>query len=107
MVRITFIEHGGEAVTVDAEAGLSLMKAATAHGVAGIAADCGGNAACGTCRIYVDADWMARLPPIGQSEAEMLDYTGDQVSGVRLSCQIPVSAALDGLVARLPKDQHG
>ena len=106
MARIIFIEFSGEEITVDAEDGLSVMKAATNNGVAGISADCGGNAACGTCRIYVDADWGAKLPPIAKAEAEMLEYTADPTSGVRLSCQIRVSDALDGLVARLPKSQH-
>lgn len=106
MTRITFIEHDGREELVEAEGGLSVMKAAANAGVAGIAADCGGNAACGTCRIYVDAEWAAQLPPIGASEREMLEFTGDETPGVRLSCQIAVTPALDGLVARLPKSQH-
>ena len=106
MNTITFIEYDGSETVVAAEAGLSVMKAAANAGVAGIAADCGGNAACGTCRIYVSQEWAAKLPPVGQSEAEMLEFTADGTPGVRLSCQIPVTPELDGLVARLPKDQH-
>ena len=106
MVRITFVEHGGEEVVVDAAPGMSVMKAAASAGVAGIAADCGGNCACGTCRIYVDAAWLAKLPPARDTEREMVEYSGDTKAGVRLSCQIPVSEALEGLVAHLPKDQH-
>jgi len=106
VARITFVEHDGREITVEAEEGLSVMKAAANNGIAGIAADCGGNAACGTCRIYVDADWAARLPAIAQSEAEMLDYTADATPGVRLSCQVRVTPELDGLVARLPRSQH-
>ena len=77
MVKITYIEHSGEQVSVEAAPGLSIMKAAVNADVAGIVAECGGNAACGTCRIYVDDAWRAKLPPPRQSEQEMLDYTGD------------------------------
>ena len=106
MARITFVEHSGETTVVEAENGLSVMKAATGAGVPGIAADCGGNAACGTCRIYAPEDWLSHLPPIGESEREMLEYTGDPGPGVRLSCQVPVTPALDGMTVRLPRSQH-
>ena len=55
MVKITFVEHDGSTTEVDAEIGQSLMKAATYGEVPGISADCGGNCACGTCRVYVYA----------------------------------------------------
>ena len=57
MVKVTFVEHDGSQTQVDAAAGQSLMKAATYGEVPGISADCGGNAACGTCRIYVPQEW--------------------------------------------------
>lgn len=106
MAKITFIEHDGESRTVDAEPGQSIMRAATGGGVAGIAADCGGNAACGTCRIYVGADWLAKLPSIRDTEREMLDFTADPTPGTRLSCQIVVTEELDGMVVNLPESQH-
>ena len=106
MVRITYIEHDGQAVTVAAPVGQSIMKAAANAGVAGIAADCGGNCACGTCRIYVPEEWRDRLPPSAATEREMVDYSGDHTPGVRLSCQIPVTEELDGLTVRLPRNQH-
>lgn len=106
MARITYIEHDGSQVTVDAEPGLSIMKAAVNNGVAGIAADCGGNCACGTCRVYVDEAWQARLPEARDGEREMIEYSGDANPGVRLSCQIRVTDELDGLVLRLPRNQH-
>lgn len=106
MVKITFVEHDGSRTEVEAEVGQSLMKAATYGSVAGISADCGGNCACGTCRIYVPAERRGQLPAIKGSEQEMIDYWGDTTDGVRLSCQIKVNPEMDGLVIQLPADQH-
>ena len=106
MAKITYIEHNGDALTVDAEPGQSLMKAAVNNGVAGIAADCGGNCACGTRRVYVGEEWRAKLPPAKDGEREMIEYSGDSNPGVRLSCQIRVTDDMDGLVLRLPRNQH-
>ena len=106
MVKITYVEHNGDRLTVDAKPGESIMKAATNNGVAGIVAECGGNCACGTCRIYVDETWQARLPPPRDGEREMIEYSGDMHPGVRLSCQIPVKEELEGLVVQLPASQY-
>lgn len=106
MARVTFIEADGDETAVEARPGQSLMEAAVKSGVNGIAADCGGNAACGTCRIYPVAAWRDRLAPIRAIEQDMLEFTGDAEPGVRLACQIRVSDELDGLVVRLPASQH-
>lgn len=106
MVKITFVEHDGAETVVDAEIGQSLMKAATYGNVPGISADCGGNCACGTCRIYVPDEWREQFPQKKSSEEDMIEYWGDSTDGVRLSCQVKVSEAMDGLVLRLPSDQH-
>lgn len=106
MPRITFVEADGRETVVEAVEGLSIMKAAANAGVPGIAADCGGNCACATCRIYVPRDWRDRLEPPRPTEAEMVEFSGDDTEGVRLSCQVPVTGDLDGLALRLPKSQH-
>ncbi len=106
MVKITFVEHDGARTEVVANTGQSLMKAATYGGVPGISADCGGNCACGTCRIYVPQEWRDSLPQPASSEREMIDYSGDRTEGVRLACQIKVSDAMDGLTLNLPESQH-
>lgn len=106
MVKITFVEHDGARTEVDAEEGLSLMKAATYGGVPGISADCGGNCACGTCRIYVPAEWRDHFPPPRPAEQEMIDFSQDATAGVRLACQQKVTNDLDGLVLNLPESQH-
>lgn len=105
MGSITFIEHDGAQHTVDIEAGKSLMQIAMDNGVPGIDADCGGEAACGTCHVVVDGDWIKATGNAGDEELLMLDMTPDRADTSRLACQIIVSDAMDGLVAHLPEFQ--
>lgn len=106
MVKITFVEHDGTRTDVEAEEGLSLMKAATYGGVPGISADCGGNCACGTCRIYVPAEWRHAFGDPKTSETEMIEFSQDTSDGVRLSCQTKVSSQMEGMQLNLPESQH-
>lgn len=106
MVKITFVEHDGSSTEVDAKTGLSLMKAATYGGVPGIAADCGGNCACGTCRVYVPEEWRQCFAEPKTSEREMIDFSQDPTEGVRLACQTKVSESMEGMVLNLPESQH-
>lgn len=105
MPKITFIEHSGTEHVVEADLNRSVMQAATDHLVPGIIADCGGNCACATCHVYVDAAWEAKVDPPSNSEKEMIDCALHVQANSRLSCQIPVTAELDGLVVRLPESQ--
>jgi 2Fe-2S ferredoxin len=105
MVQVTFVAADGVRATLDAAAGLSLMEAAKAGDIAGIEAVCGGNAYCGTCRVHVAPEWLARLAPQESFEHELLESLGEEDGSVRLSCQIPVSEVLDGLVATVPAAQ--
>jgi ferredoxin, 2Fe-2S len=105
MPTITYIEHDGTAHVVDAVIGKSLMQTSIDHMLPGILGDCGGNCACATCHGYVDTPWLARLPPISEDEAMMLDATVEQRPTSRLTCQIFVQPALDGIVVHLPKEQ--
>ncbi len=106
MPRITFIEHNGTEHQVDAASGLSLMRAAVDHGVPGIDADCGGECACATCHVYVEPDWLGRTGERNDMEQSMLSFAAVTQDNSRLSCQIEISDALDGLVVRLPDGQH-
>ena len=103
MAEITFIQPDGQTRRVVAEAGLSVMKAAVTNGVDGIEAVCGGVCACATCHCYVAEDWFGRLPPPDDLEEEMLEETSaERRSNSRLSCQIKVADALDGLLVTIP-----
>jgi len=107
MISVTYVEDGGRRHTVTAQAGRSLMQIATENGVPGIDADCGGSCICATCHVHVDAPWRERLTPPGELESMTLEFSvGLQPLTSRLSCQIPVTKELDGLVVRLPPSQR-
>jgi ferredoxin, 2Fe-2S len=82
------------------------MRAATDNQVPGIDGDCGGNCACATCHVYVDADWLERTGGRTDVEKDMLNCVQDLRSSSRLACQITLTDALDGLVVSLPEAQH-
>ena len=105
MPRITYITHDGEPWKVEARAGDSVMAAAVANGVPGIDADCGGGCSCGTCHVIVDSAWSARTGEPGPMEEGMLGFVPERAETSRLSCQLTISDALDGLVVRLPEFQ--
>ena len=106
MPKITYISHSGAQQTVDTSVGMTVMRAAVANGVDGIDADCGGACACATCHVYVDQAWFDKIPAPGATESDMLDFVQDRQPNSRLSCQIEVTAALDGLVVTTPASQH-
>lgn len=105
MAKITFIEPSGEIKTVEAEDGLTVMEAAVKNSVVGIDADCGGACACATCHVYVDPEWVDKTGKPEAMEESMLDFAQDVRENSRLSCQIQVTAALDGLVLKIPEYQ--
>lgn len=97
-MKAIFIAPDGREMTVEVAVGTSLMRAATASGVPGIVADCGGLASCATCHVFVDPDFVLRLPEPGPNEDQMLDCTAaERLDNSRLSCQIIMSEELDGI----------
>ena len=106
MPKITYIEHSGEARTVDVAVGMTVMEGAVKHGVPGIDADCGGACACATCHVYVDEAWKDKTGKPSAMEESMLDFANDVQPTSRLSCQIKVTDELDGLVVTTPPSQH-
>jgi 2Fe-2S ferredoxin len=105
MPRITFIEPDGFRRVIDAPIGITLMEAAASQGVQGILALCGGACACGTCHVYVDAAWLEKLTPREEMEEGTLECAWEPGENSRLSCQIHVTADLDGLVVTVPRRQ--
>jgi len=107
MIHIRFIAADQSVQDIQAAPGQSLMKAAVDANVQGIEADCGGTLSCATCHVMVDAPWAALLPAASPDELSMLDFAASPVlPESRLSCQLPLSPLLDGLVVRLPASQH-
>ncbi|MCK8783152.1 2Fe-2S iron-sulfur cluster-binding protein [Roseomonas sp. NAR14] len=106
MPTITYVQPDGTRREVEAPVGSTVMLAAVRNNVRGIDAECGGALACATCHVYVDPAWMDRIPPAGEDEADMLEgVAGERRETSRLSCQINVDAALDGLVVEIPAEQ--
>jgi 2Fe-2S ferredoxin len=105
MAKITFIDAAGTSRSVEAEPGSTVMEAAIKNAIPGIEAECGGACACATCHVYVDEAWAAAAGKAEPMEEDMLDFAFDVKPTSRLSCQIKVKDALDGLVVRTPAKQ--
>jgi len=105
MIKITFIDKTGKSRTIEAEPGSTVMETAIKHGVPGIEAECGGACACATCHVYVDEAWREKVGPPSPMEEDMLDFGYDVRANSRLSSQIKVTEALDGLVVEIPERQ--
>jgi 2Fe-2S ferredoxin len=105
MIKITYVTHDGLAHTVEAQPGRSVMEAAIQNGVPGIDADCGGACACATCHVYVEPDWMEAVGERSAMESAMLEFAEGVEDNSRLSCQLKISASLDGLRLHLPESQ--
>ena len=105
MVKITYIDSGGTARTVEGEAGSTVMETAIKNSVPEIEAECGGACACSTCHVYVEDGWKEKTGEPSPMEEDMLDFAFDVKPNSRLSCQIKVSEDLEGLVVRTPERQ--
>jgi 2Fe-2S ferredoxin len=106
MAKVTYIEFSGREHRVDVQPGLSVMEGAKKNEVPGIDADCGGGCSCGTCHIYVDPAWLARVGGRTEIEEAMIEFADNVEPNSRLACQIPVTENLDGLIVRLPESQR-
>ena len=105
MPKITYIEQDGTKRTVEAEVGSTVMETAINNDIPGILATCGGSCSCATCHVYVDEEWVDKLPPPELDENDMLDTAHDLQENSRLSCQIMVTDELDGLIVTTPARQ--
>ena len=105
MPKVTYIQPDGSSSVVDATAGDSVMETAVDNDVQGIVAECGGACSCATCHVYVAPEWVDRLPAPDGQEDGMLDCVIDRKPNSRLSCQIQVSDAIDGLTVNVPESQ--
>ncbi len=106
MAKITYVEFTGKEHVVEVADGLTVMEGARDNGIPGIEADCGGACACSTCHVYVAPEWVDRLPPKDPMEEDMLDFAYEpNPERSRLTCQLKVSAELDGLKVFMPEKQ--
>lgn len=105
MVKVIFVSADGDRREVEAVEGQSLMRAAKANAVAGIVAECGGACMCATCHVRFDDEWLPKTGAKTVSELETLPYAIDVDENSRLSCQIKVTADMEGLVVLIPATQ--
>ena len=106
MPKVTYVLVDGTRRDIDAAVGASIMQTAIAHNVKGIDAECGGCLSCATCHVYVDEAWFAKLPAPEEDEADMLGFVAaERKPTSRLSCQLTLSDALDGIIVLLPPIQ--
>ncbi|WP_043301095.1 2Fe-2S iron-sulfur cluster-binding protein [Pseudomonas sp. M47T1] len=105
MPTIIMIEHNGTRHELQAKAGESVMHAVVENMVPGLLADCGGACSCATCHAYVEPAWRDALPAPSEDEAMMLDGVLEQRDTSRLTCQVIVTDAMEGLQFQLPASQ--
>ena len=105
MVKIIYVQSDGARQEIDGDIGATVMETAVKNQIAGIEADCGGACACATCHVYVEAPWDKITGAPSEMEEDMLDFAYDIRDNSRLSCQLKISAELDGLVVHIPEQQ--
>ena len=105
MVRVQFVTAEGHRVEAQAEAGASLLAIAQAAGMP-LEGTCEGQMACSTCHVVIGDDWFASLPDASDDEEDMLDLAAGVTRTSRLSCQIEITSALDGIEVRIPGEAH-
>lgn len=105
MPKLTVVTREGQESTIEADAGLSVMEAIRDAGFDELLALCGGCCSCATCHVYVDEDWAAKLPAVSEDENDLLDSSDHRQGNSRLSCQIKLDDATDGMrVIIAPED---
>lgn len=112
MPEVIYVEHDGSRREVEVPVGENVMRGALYNGVSGIIGECGGALSCATCRCFLDEAWAAKVGPATHEERELLEGVevpddGHVAEGriARLSCQITMTAELDGLTVYLPEKQ--
>ena len=105
MPKIIYNTFDNQTHSIDVQNGLSVMEGAVQNDIPGIDADCGGGMACATCHVYVDENWLDKLPKKEDGEEDMLDMAFEPKKNSRLSCQLIVSDELDGLIVNIPSKQ--
>ena len=106
MPKVTYVLKDGTRRDVAARVGDTVMRGAIDNNLRGIDAECGGCCSCATCHVYVDEAWVSKLKAPDAVENDLLDgVASDRKPTSRLSCQIELTAEMDGLVVHMPATQ--
>lgn len=104
MPTLKIISRGGSQREINAATGITIMEALRDNGVDEVLALCGGCLSCATCHVYIDPAFAAILPPLSDGENEMLDCSSYRTEHSRLSCQLPVTSDLEGMVVTIAQE---
>ncbi len=104
-ITITFLDHSGKPVATSAAPGDNLLRVGQAAGLP-LEGTCEGQMACSTCHVIVAPEWFDRLPPAAEEEEDMLDFAAGARRTSRLSCQIELTAEMDGLTVSVPVESN-
>lgn len=106
MPKITYVQPDGSRQTIEVGDGATVMMTAISNDVPGIVAECGGSAMCATCHVYIDPEYMDKIPPLSEVENEMLaSAASERRPNSRLGCQVSVGGVVDELVVHIPDRQ--
>jgi ferredoxin, 2Fe-2S len=107
MAKVSFYQNNGSVDVVDVEPSVTIMRAAVLNGVPGIVGECGGQAMCATCHIYVREEYLDGLPAISEDEEEMLECTAEprDATRSRLGCQLKAGEAFEEIDVDVPQSQ--
>lgn len=97
MPKLIVVDRAGVEKTIEAQTGLTLMEAIRDNGFDELLALCGGCCSCATCHVYVDPAFADKLPPMSEDENDLLESSDHRNETSRLSCQVPLTAEMDGL----------
>ncbi|GAC49176.1 2Fe-2S iron-sulfur cluster-binding protein [Gordonia aichiensis] len=106
MPKITYVAADGAETTVDVAVGLTIMDGSVRNNVPGIVAECGGGCSCATCHVHIDRQWREHFAEPTDEETELLEFADDYCDDSRLSCQLVVSDACDGMRVRIPDSEN-
>lgn len=105
MPSVTYVLPDGSEKTVEVKSGLSVMDGSVANNLPGIEAECGGSCSCATCHVYLEGEWAEHYGKASEEEWELLEFLDTVKDNSRLSCQLVVTDATDGLKVTVPEEQ--
>lgn len=105
MTTLTVIKRSGDAETIGGQDDHSVMESIRDAGIGELLALCGGSCSCATCHVYVDEAWLASLAPISEDENDLLDGSDYRQENSRLSCQIKLNPALEGMTVTIAPEE--
>jgi 2Fe-2S ferredoxin len=104
MPQITVVDQAGAERGIEAPQGRTLMEVIRDNGFDELLALCGGCCSCATCHVHIDPAFMSKLPTMSEDENDLLDSSDHRNEYSRLSCQVPVTDALEGLKVTIAQE---